>query len=250
MKKMLISLFSLAASISLLAEEAEPEKPDLAKLSEAFGHMIGQNLDSLGFDFDMNQVLKGLKDSIAGIDSPLSESETVSAITAMQEEEFQHQSDKNLVEAEDFLATNAQNKDVIEVEEQKLQYKVLEDGTGAEVQPHFSPLIRYTGRFIDGKEFGASQEDEAISLDETIPGFSKGLLGMKEGEKRTLYIHPDLGYGVSGFLPPNSLLVFDIELVKANAPQSEETLSTNPSESGSDEIALPDFDENRLPAVR
>ncbi|MCB1108872.1 MAG: FKBP-type peptidyl-prolyl cis-trans isomerase, partial [Chlamydiia bacterium] len=226
------------------------EKPDLAKLSEAFGHMIGQNLDSLGFDFDMDQVLKGLKDSIAGIESPLSEAETVQAITAIQEEEFKNQSDKNLVAAEDFLASNAQNKDVIEIEEQKLQYKILEEGTGAEVQPHFSPLIRYTGRFIDGKEFGASQEDEPIALDETIPGFSKGLIGMKEGEKRTLYIHPDLGYGMQGFLPPNSLLVFDIELVKANAPQTEETLSTNPSESGSDEIALPDFDEHQLPAVR
>ena len=251
MKKTLLGLLSLLTITCLLRADDEPqvEKPDLAKLSEAFGHMIGQNLESLGLNFDMNQVLIGLQDSIEGKDSPLSEAETVQAITALQEEEFQKQSDKNLEDAETFLTANAKAEGIVEIEENKLQYKVLDEGTGAEVQPHFNPLIRYTGRFIDGKEFGSSQEDEAISLDETIAGFSKGLIGMKEGEKRTLFIHPDLGYGASGFLPPNSLLVFDIELVKANAPQSEDTLTSNPSETGSDEIALPET-ENELPAVR
>lgn len=40
---------------------------------------------------------------------------------------------------------------------------------------------------------------------------------MKEGEKRRLFVHPDLGYGTSGHLPPNALLIFDIELVKADS---------------------------------
>ena len=45
---------------------------------------------------------------------------------------------------------------------------------------------------------------------------------MKEGEKRTVYIHPDLAYGTNGYLPPpNSLLTFDIEIIKANAPIKE-----------------------------
>ena len=41
-----------------------------------------------------------------------------------------------------------------------------------------------------------------IPLDQTIPGFSKGIVGMKEGEKRRLFVHPDLGYGTTGQLPP------------------------------------------------
>ena len=85
------------------------------------------------------------------------------------------------------------------------------------MQPHFSPVIKYTGTFLDGSVFGASTEEEMITLDETIPGFSKGIVGMREGEKRTLYIHPELGYGSSGYLPPNSLLTFEIEVIKANA---------------------------------
>jgi peptidylprolyl isomerase len=45
---------------------------------------------------------------------------------------------------------------------------------------------------------------------------------MKEGESRRLFIHPDLAYGVAGHLPPNSLLIFDIEIVKADTPKSSQ----------------------------
>lgn len=87
-----------------------------------------------------------------------------------------------------------------------------------------------------------------ISLDETIPGFSKGIVGMKEGEKRTLYIHPDLAYGVNGSLPPNSLLTFEIEIVKANNPQDQEAvISSNTNELEEDqELALDEEEKEEV----
>ena len=63
---------------------------------------------------------------------------------------------------------------------------------------------------------------------------------MKEGEKRTIYIHPELGYGTSGYLPPNSLLVFEIEVVKANATPEQEDSFTSISKEGTREIAIPE----------
>ncbi len=47
-----------------------------------------------------------------------------------------------------------------------------------------------------------------------------GLLGMKEGEKRTLYIHPELGFGTADTFFPNSLLVIEVEVVQADGPAS------------------------------
>lgn len=206
---------------------------DYSKISESFGHLIGKNLESLGFEFDMNKIIKGIQDSIAGKEPPMNEAECVQAITLDQEKKFKKLSEDNLKKAEEFLNLNSKKDGVISLEENKLQYKVEKQGTGETVQPHFTPLIRYTGMFLDGKVFGASREDEMISLDETIPGFSKGILGMKEGEKRMLFIHPDFAYGTNGYLPPNSLLQFEIEVVKANSPQEPESLSsvlTDPEE--------------------
>ncbi|HEY5236478.1 MAG TPA: FKBP-type peptidyl-prolyl cis-trans isomerase [Rhabdochlamydiaceae bacterium] len=239
---------SMAACSLLCADEVLPPAveesgPDIAKVSEAFGHMLGKNIQSLGIDFATDHVVKGLQDALAGQTSPMSENECIQAITEAQEKSFKKLAVENLHKAAEFLSKNGKEKGVISLEDGKLQYKIDKKGKGSEVAEHNSALIRYTGKFIDGKVFGSSKEDELISLDETIPGFGKGLIGMKEGEKRTLYIHPELGYGTSGYLPPNSLLTFEIELVKANVttPSEMEGLisNTGKNKAPSDEIAAP-----------
>lgn len=212
-----IAFFLLSSTIFASNEEEK----ELAKISEAFGHLIGKNIDTLGVEFDMELVMKGLKDATSGKDSPMSESECIEAISVVQESAFKKKAQDNLAKAEAFLEKNSGCKNITTLEEGKLQYKVEKAGKGAKVEEHSNPVIRYVGKFIDGSVFGESKEDEAISLDETIAGFQKGLVGMKEGEKRTLYIHPDYGYGTQGFLPPNSLLTFEIEIVKADTPKEQ-----------------------------
>lgn len=204
-------------SVSLSAEE----KQENSKISEAFGHLIGKNIDAIGVEFDVELLVKGLRDAVNGKSSPMSETECIEAIAKVQEKTFKETAQKNLQMAETFLKGNAKNKNVVVLEEGKLQYKVEKKGQGNAVEAHCSPIIRYTGKYLDGSIFGQSKQDERISLDETIRGFQKGLVGMKEGEKRTLYIHPEYGYGTQGLLPPNSLLSFEIEIVKADAPLEE-----------------------------
>lgn len=231
MHKWIFSAAVLSIALSTTFCAASEEKPqgtkqeapavdptDIPKISKAFGHIVGQNLVSLGLDFDMQEVIHGIQDSLNGIDPPLSESECFQAITAIQENAFKKESEKNLTEAEEFLAKNKKEKNVVELEDGKLQYITLQEGKGDTVEAHHSPVVRYKGKFLDGKIFGESQSDETISLEETIPGFKTALVGMKEGEKREIFIHPSLGYGTSGYLAPNSLLTFEIEIVKANAP--------------------------------
>jgi len=229
----------VVAQVEEKAVVKEEEKGlDIPKISEAFGHLIGKNLDSLGFKFDMDKIIQGIQDSVIGKDSPMSESECIQAISQDQEKKFKKLAGVNLEEAAKFLEANLSQQGIVVLEDKKLQYKIEKEGTGETVQAHFSPLIKYTGKFLDGRVFGASKEDEMISLDETIPGFSKGIIGMKEGEKRTLYIHPDLAYGVNGNLPPNSLLTFEIEVVKANNPQEQDTLMSSTATDADEEGEL------------
>jgi peptidylprolyl isomerase len=212
---------TLCAAQETTKTEAKEEIIDLNQVSEAFGHLIGKNLQTLGLEFDVTKVIKGIQDAISGKESPMSENDCVQAISVIQEKAFQKQAKQNLQIAEEFLASNSKKSGIIELEPNKLQYKIEQTGAGEEVKPHCTPTIRYIGKFTDGNVFGASKEGEAISLDETLPGFTKAIIGMREGEKRTVFIHPELGYGTSGYLPPNSLLTFEIEVLKADTPISE-----------------------------
>lgn len=233
MKSKLVALtcFSILLSCSVVnADDKMDKKPaeaadqkesqiDMAKLSEAFGNFIGRNLQSPGLKFDIEGLIKGIKAGANGQPSPLSEKEYEEMMAAVQEKAFKEMSTTNLNAANEFLTKNKTNADVKEIVPGKLQYQVLKEGTGADVAEHSSPKIHYTGKYQDGTVFGTSEEmggPITIPLDQTIPGFSKGIVGMKEGEKRRLFVHPDLGYGTTGQLPPNELLIFDIDLVKAN----------------------------------
>jgi peptidylprolyl isomerase len=207
------TLFFLFFACSAYAENSEH---DIAKISEAMGHLIGKNLQALGLELDVQAIVKGLKDAAEGKNPPMNEDDCVQAIATLQEESFSAAAEINRQEADDFLEKNKIEPGMVSLENGKLQYKIIKQGNGSDVQPYNSPIVRYTARYLDGQIFGAITDEELISLDETIPGFSKGLVGMKEGETRTLYLHPDLGYGKQGHLLPNALLIFDVEVIKAD----------------------------------
>lgn len=223
-----------------------PKDVDIAKVSQAFGNFIGRTLNSpgIGIHFDIDAVIKGIRDGVAGTPPPMSEQEYEKAIAALQENAFNALAEKNLKIANEFIAEKAKAKDVVEIEAGKLYYEVLKKSDGPVAKEHSTPLINYTGKFADGTVFGSSDETGpiTISLDHTIPGFSKGLIGMKKNEKRRLYIHPDLAYGTKGDLPPNALLIFDVEMVDPTASDSSEEAkkptsdaSDNPSQAPSED---------------
>jgi len=221
------------------AEIQDLKADQIALISEAFGHMLAQHIRTLGINFDVAQLVKGLQDAHQGKASPMDEMKCIEALTQARQQAFLHLAKKNLQDAEQYLQQTAQKDGIHSLEAGKLYYRIDRNGEGESVAEGNTPLIRYKGSFIDGTVFGASQEDDLVTLDETIPGFSRGLLGMKEGEKRTLYIHPELAYGTNGQLPPNSLLVFEIELVKANSAEgsTHSITSTQPAASTEKEIS-------------
>ncbi len=215
---------------------------DMQKLSEAFGNFIGRNLQSPGLSFDLENIIKGIREGAAGKPSPLSEKEYEEMMTAVQEKAFKDMSAANLKAANEFMEKNKNEKGIVEIVPGKLQYTVIAEGTGSAIEPHSSPKVKYTGKYLDGTVFGSSEEmggPITIPLDQTIPGFSKGIIGMKEGEKRKLFVHPDLGYGTTGQLPPNELLIFEIEAVKAKS----EDVKENGKDLGDEDADESDEDE-------
>ena len=193
---------------------------DSAKLSEALGHLIGKNLQSLDVPLDINAIAKGLKDEAAGISSPMSEDACLQTLMKLQEE-------KNLAEAAAFLDANKKREGVVALEGGKLQYEILKKGEGQRVQSYNSPFVRLK---LESDCAETNAKDEILELDEAIPGLKLGILGMREGEIRKLYIHPDLAFGNHSHISPsNSLLIYEVELVEADASSDAHAASNSDS---------------------
>jgi peptidylprolyl isomerase len=104
----------------------------------------------------------------------------------------------------------------------KLVVKDLREGTGPVAQAGQTVTVQYVGvNFKGGKQFDASWDrgepfSFALGGGQVIPGWDKGVVGMKVGGRRMLVIPPDLGYGPDGQPPvikPNETLVFVIDLL-------------------------------------
>ena len=100
-----------------------------------------------------------------------------------------------------------------------LQYEILKAGAGASPAAGDTVAVHYEGRLIDGTVFDSSiarGQPAVFQLDQVIPGWTEGVQLMQPGAKYRFTIPPELGYGArgaGGTIPPNAVLVFDVELL-------------------------------------
>lgn len=103
-----------------------------------------------------------------------------------------------------------------------LQYEILASGSGKSPSASDSVTVHYRGTLTDGTEFDSSHkrgQPAVFPVNRVIPGWTEALQLMKEGDKWKLTIPPQLAYGERGagkLIPPNSTLVFEVELIKVN----------------------------------
>jgi FKBP-type peptidyl-prolyl cis-trans isomerase FkpA len=101
-----------------------------------------------------------------------------------------------------------------------LVYKSLKDGSGAQATPASTVKVNYKGTFIDGKVFDASDRHggpATFPLNRVIRCWTEGVAKMKVGGKAQLVCPPSIAYGAAGApgaIPPNSTLVFEVELLE------------------------------------
>lgn len=210
-------------------------KNDKEKLSYSIGMWAGGNLkrqltqDEIGIDPDL--MLKAFKDSFSGGATQITEAQMREVLTALTKdlrakaaekqkamaEKNKELGEKNKKDGEAFLAAN-KTKPGVKSFDSGLQYQVLTEGTGGIPKPGDTVSVNYRGSLIDGNEFDSSKPGQPTSFPVTgvIPGWTEALEHMKAGSKWKLFIPSNLAYGERGHgvkLPPNSTLIFDVELV-------------------------------------
>jgi FKBP-type peptidyl-prolyl cis-trans isomerase len=110
----------------------------------------------------------------------------------------------------------------------ELQGQELRPGTGsAQVVQGDTITVHYTGYLLDGTKFDSSYDRNqpftvTLGAGQVIPGFEQGVVGMKVGGQRRIFIPANLAYGAQGqgAIPPNTAIAFDIELLSIDTPVS------------------------------
>ena len=130
----------------------------------------------------------------------------------------------NAAEGKEFLAKNAKRADV-DTTASGLQYTIIAEGAAEKIAPQDTVWVNYKGTLVDGTVFDEHNSEEGIQFvaNRVIRGWTEGLGLVGEGGKLTLYIPSELAYGERGqsAIAPNSVLIFDVEVLKVGKYASE-----------------------------
>ena len=206
-----------AANIEMSADK---EKASHAPESEndkaiySLGYDLGKELKGHALELNSELLLQGITDAIEGNKPLVKTTSRTKALAQIRAERVQY----NLEQSQAFLAENAKKEGVVTLDS-GLQYKVIQAGEGKSPQATNSVTVNYRGTLVDGSEFANSAErgkPATHQMKKVIKGWREALQLMKEGDKWTLYIPPELGYGKRGLrnrIPPNSALIYEVELI-------------------------------------
>lgn len=194
------------------------------KLGYMIGMDIGQSLRAQDAQVDLDALFEAVRTLYEG-GTPAMTAEEAAAVrqayvAKRQEAQAAQQAavaGQNKAAAEAFLAENGVKEGVVTTAS-GLQYKVETQGDGPRPGPTDTVTVHYRGTLLDGTEFDSSyarNEPISFALDRVIPGWTEGVQLMPVGSKYIFYIRPELGYGEGGGgrIPPNSALIFEVELL-------------------------------------
>jgi FKBP-type peptidyl-prolyl cis-trans isomerase len=211
-------------------------KTQKEKFSYALGMNIGTGMKRQDLAVDPSVLARGLKDSLAGGKTLMTEDEARATLKQVQDDmrqkmqsKMQEEAGTNKKKGEAFLAENKTKEGVVTLPS-GLQYKILKEGTGPKPTSSDSVVCNYKGTLIDGQEFDSSYkrgQPATFPVTGVIKGWTEALQLMPVGSKWQLFVPSDLAYGDQGRpgIAPGDTLIFEVELMSIadkNADKNQE----------------------------
>ena len=215
--------------VQVADEKAEIFTTEMDKVSYIIGTQIAGNLKKAEIEANLELLIQGLKDTLEGKEPAIDQAQMQKIYSDWQQSmraerlaKQKKEAAENLTAGTAFLEANKSKEGVI-VLPSGLQYKVITEGTGNIPTADDRVKTHYRGTLIDGTEFDSSykrNQPAEFRVKGVIKGWTEALQLMKEGAKWELYIPANLAYGERGrpSIPPNSTLIFEIELIEIVKP--------------------------------
>jgi FKBP-type peptidyl-prolyl cis-trans isomerase len=218
-------------ALQLRAEPAPTLDTQQKKVSYAIGLNLGKTLKAQEVAADYDSLTRGVKDGLAGT-SLLDDNQIDETMATFQKEmqakmqtKMTEEGQKNQDAGKTFLA-ETEKKPGVQKTASGLLYEIVKAGDGPKPASTDTVKVHYRGTLIDGKEFDSSykrNQPAVFPVNRVITGWHEALQLMPVGSKWKLYIPSDLAYGpqgaAGGAIPPNAVLLFDVELLSIEKPQ-------------------------------
>ena len=180
------------------------------KESYVFGVDHAKNLENLQESFDPDAYVQGFRDQIKKYPFLFSDVEM---------DAIRKTSEKEVANAKEFLSENIKSNKDVKSTRSGLQYQIIKQGEGEKPKLEDKIKINYSGSLVNGEYFEntfSTGEPATFQLKGVIKGFQEGLMLMNEGSRYKFFIPPNLGYGPTarGKIPPNSVLIYEVELME------------------------------------
>ncbi len=240
-----LKFFAIAACAAALAiscgrseVKVDVELPSAAEV-DSVSYLLGVNYGMMfkqnGFaeklsDIDLALMKKGMEDALKA-ELPKGYNDTTFAkqfkispyemnniFNNFLKKKADYKAEVNRVKGEKFLSDNAL-KENVDTTATGLQYTIISEGASEKVAVNDTVTVKYKGTLLDGTVFDEGEIPGHVSGSRgLIPGFDEGIRLVGEGGKAIIYIPSELAYGPRGNrgIEPNSVLIFDIEIVSVN----------------------------------
>lgn len=225
MKTLIISALCLGFCTVVASAQQTTIKTHVDSISYSIGWDVGNSIKTQSITVTPALVARGIVDALEAKKEMLTQEQMQQILMALRQEMMAKQQAhmeqagaQNKQAGEAFMTQNKSRKGVTTLPS-GLQYEVVKEGTGATPTATSQVTVHYTGALTDGTVFDSSVErgePASFQVNGVIPGWTEALQLMKTGAKWKLYIPSDLAYGAQGIpgtIPPNSVLVFDVELL-------------------------------------
>jgi len=212
MKRFIALALAIGVAVPLAAQASKSD------VSYAIGMLLGENAKGTNIDLDMNSLVAGLKDSVAGAKTKFTEAQASQMVQAAAMAARDKAGAANLAAGKAFLEGN-KAKAGVKTTASGLQYEILKQGSGPKPKATDTVTVNYEGKLLSGKVFDSSyarNQSVSFPLNGVIKGWTEGLQLMSVGSKYRLYIPSDLAYGpngAGGAIGPNETLIFEVELL-------------------------------------